>query len=259
MDIIFILKLTVVAVFLVMFLRASKVVWGVGLITVTSALLLDTLLGTFGREQIQSELGFFFYVIAGALVGGAALWLWGVLRPLIGADSAVGAEAFAAGTSVAMAMAQPGATERELIAAINERLNPNDVRDLIFDLELSENEVMLPYAPMEQSITRLVTVAAAEGKTDALALAVERTLTPVPAENLPRREMLSTASPPTVLRHFLLAHYSIAQLDDLARSLGIDTEQLETTTKKDFVRALLLYVIHRNRLDELIAAIQDTA
>jgi hypothetical protein len=110
---------------------------------------------------------------------------------------------------------------------------------------------------MEQSIARLVAVAAAEGKTDALALAVERTLRPVPPENLPRREMLSIASPPTVLRHFLLVHYDVAQLGDLADSLGIDAEQLSTTTKKDYVRSLLLYVIRRNRLDELIAALQE--
>ena len=75
-------KIIVVAFFLIMFLRSSRLVWGVGLLTVTSAILLDAFLGTFGREEMMQQLGFFFYIIIGMLIGGAVFWFLGVMRPL---------------------------------------------------------------------------------------------------------------------------------------------------------------------------------
>ena len=80
---ILITKSILVAFFLVMFLRSAKPVWGIGLLTVTSAILLDTFLGTFGRDEMLEELGFFYYVIAGALFAGATVWLWVMLRPVV--------------------------------------------------------------------------------------------------------------------------------------------------------------------------------
>ena len=77
-----ILKIVLVALFLVMFLRTNKAIWGIGLLTVTTAILLDTLLSTFSREEILTELGFFFYIIAGALFAGAAIWFWGLVKDL---------------------------------------------------------------------------------------------------------------------------------------------------------------------------------
>lgn len=68
-----VLKLLVVLVFLIMFIRRPTVVWGIGLLTVTTAALLDTLLGTFNREQLLGEMGFFFYVISGALLAGGVM------------------------------------------------------------------------------------------------------------------------------------------------------------------------------------------
>ena len=76
---ILIAKIVLVAFFLLMFLRSNRLVWGVGLLTVTTAILLDTLLSTFSQEEILAQLGFFFYVIVGGLVAGAAIWLWGLL------------------------------------------------------------------------------------------------------------------------------------------------------------------------------------
>ena len=76
-----VLKLLIVLIFLVKFLRRPSVVWGIGLLTVTTAVLLDTLLGTFDRDALLGELGFFFYIIAGALLAGSAAWFWGVVRP----------------------------------------------------------------------------------------------------------------------------------------------------------------------------------
>ncbi len=76
-------KIVVVAFFLIMFLRGNKLIWGIGLLTVTSAILLDTFLSTFGRDEILDTLGFFFFVIGGMLFAGAAIWLWAVLRPRV--------------------------------------------------------------------------------------------------------------------------------------------------------------------------------
>ncbi len=86
--IVLILKLLIVLVFLVMFLRRPSVTWGVGLLTVTTAVLLDTFLGTFDREEMLAQFGFFYYVIAGILFAGAAFWLWGVLRPYLSSEPA---------------------------------------------------------------------------------------------------------------------------------------------------------------------------
>ena len=50
-----VLKLLIVLIFLVKFLRRPSVVWGIGLLTVTTAVLLDTLLGTFDRDALLAE------------------------------------------------------------------------------------------------------------------------------------------------------------------------------------------------------------
>ena len=89
MSLLLLLKLLVVLAFLVMFIRRPTIAWGIGLLTVTTAVLLDTILGTFGREQTQEDLGFFFYIITGALFGGGAFWLWSVLRSAWGQTTAV--------------------------------------------------------------------------------------------------------------------------------------------------------------------------
>ena len=80
---ILIAKVAIVLFFLFMFLRSDKLVWGIGLLTVTSAILLDTLLSTFGWEEIVATLGFFFFVFAGVIFSGAAIWFWLVVRPYL--------------------------------------------------------------------------------------------------------------------------------------------------------------------------------
>ena len=77
------LKLVVIVIFLIMFLRRPSVTWGAGLLSVTTAVLLDALLGTFNGEALRAELGFFYFIIAGSLFGGATLWLWGLLLPYV--------------------------------------------------------------------------------------------------------------------------------------------------------------------------------
>ena len=259
MDLFFFLKLLVVLFFLAMFLRRTNLVWGIGLLTATSAFLLDTFLGVFDRDAIQTELGFFYYILSGGIFAGAALWLWGLLRPLFGGEPTAQLPAFrpAAEPPPAASNHDAGVDRRMLYEQIQTRLSPGDVRDLIFDLELNENDVLAPGEPMTATVTRLMERAARAGKMGDLALAVERTLTPIPPENLPRREKLGVDSPPTVLRHYLLAHYSQNEIAGMATALDIDWERLDNRNKKTLARELLLYVSRRNRLEELIALIKE--
>ena len=258
MDLFFLVKLLIVIAFLVMFLRGSKVVWGIGLLTVSSAFLLDTLLGTFGRQELQERLGFFFYVLSGALFGGSAVWLFGLLRPFLTGGSTISAEDDAPrrdkgiGPRKTLERGKGDSEKQALFAKIHSRLGPDDIRDLAFDLELNENDLIAPQREMTKSIHRIIYLAEKEDKMEALSLAIQRILTPVRPENLPRREKLNVHSPPTILRHYLLAHFSRRELGQVMDKLGIDQEQLEQHNKKETVRELLLYLQRRDRLSELI-------
>jgi hypothetical protein len=129
------------------------------------------------------------------------------------------------------------------------------MRDLVFDLGINENDVFSPGYSATESIARLMDVADDQGQAGDLALAVERILTPIATSDLPRVEKLSSTSPPTVLRHYLLAHYNLDELNALAADLKIDSEQLGGA-KREIARNLLLHLRRRNRLDELIAVLQ---
>ena len=273
MLILLIIKFVVVAAFLIMFWRRPSLNWGVGLLTVTSAVLLDTFLGTFNRDDVLTQFGFFFYVIAGLLVGGAAYWLISLFQPIQAivqkpnvvtavpsetpppTATATGAIQFSPGTD------ETGtAFDRQMIyEEIRDRLGREDVLDLLFDLGIQDNEVMTLQQDMRQLIVNLMELTAQRGQTGQLALAVERILTPPAPESLPRLEKISLESPPTILRHYLLAHYDLEKLQKTAVALGIDWEQLTVTSKKSKVRDLLHYLYHRNRIDELIDLIQSNA
>lgn len=260
-----IIKLLVVVFFLIMFLRRSKLIWGVGLLTVTSAVLLDTFLGTFNREEMLNELGFFFYVIGGALFGGAAVWMWGVLRPMTATTAvSVSSPPPMKDESSEVATASPGSSSKTafdrqmLYNEIRNRFGREDLLDLIFDLEIQENEVMTLNQDMNQLIINVMDLAEQRNQTGNLALAVERILTPVPPDHLPRREKLNEDSPPTVLRQYLLAYYPLLDLRRMATVLGIDWEQLSISNKRAMVRNLLLYLYRRNRIGELLDLMQDS-
>ena len=294
-----VLKLLIVLIFLVKFLRRPSVVWGIGLLTVTTAVLLDTLLGTFDRDALLGELGFFFYVIAGALLAGSAAWFWGVVRPwLPGGAAAAQSVVLTPMTSPRAPDARPvqpaplpaaevptpspraaavpvvppprppghedgyaaaGYDRHMLYEEIRHLLSRDDLQDLMFDLDVNELDVVVAGQTNDELIVRIMDAADDNGQTGAVALAVERILTPPPPEYLPRPEKLSVESPRTVIRHYLLAHYSVEQLQELAGELGIDWEQLDAGTKKDKTRALLLYLYRRNRIADLLRAIQAQA
>lgn len=258
------MKLFVVVTLLVVFLRRPSLVWGIGLLTVTTAVLLDTFLGTFGRDEMMAELGFFYPVLTGMLFAGAAVWVWSLLRPL---------------TAVAIPATMPGATtllppppqrerpsttdsgfDRQMIYdQIRQRFGRDDVLDLMFDLNIGENEVMTLQQDMNQLILNIMDLAEERTQIETLSLAVERILTPAPPEHLPRLEKINVSSPPTILRQYLLAHYNQAQLASMATTLGLDNEQIHAGGKKTWVREFLLHLYRRNRIDELINLMQQSA
>ncbi|MGW8318763.1 MAG: hypothetical protein ACWGPS_05910 [Candidatus Promineifilaceae bacterium] len=265
-PLVLVLKVVVVAIFLVMFLRGNKLFWGIGLLTVTSAILLDTILGTFGRDQMQEELGFFYWVISGALFAGAAIWLWGVLRPIVTAGQ--GSPPPAATRSdrrpvepLAWANPSPETTDtvydrQMLYEQIRYRFSPDDVLDLLFDLGLNENDVVGLHQSTNELIVNIIDAAEQQGQTGNLALAVERILTPVTPAKLPRLSKISVDSPPTILRHSLLAHYSVSEIEQMAAELDVDWENIAGLSKKAKVRNLLLYLYRRNRIGELVELMQ---
>ncbi len=84
-------------------------------------------------------------------------------------------------------------------------------------------------------------------------------MTPSAVDNWPRLERLTIDSPPTVLRHSLLASFSRGEIQALATKLKVDWEELGSGDKKSLTRGLLLYLYRRNRLDELIALLKQDA
>ena len=262
MSLILILKLLIVVVFLIMFLRRPTLTWGVGLLCVTTAVLLDTFLGTFDTIALLGELGFFFYIIAGVLVGGMAVWAWGVLKPVRQSEAsparpAVNATPVLMPNQPARVTAVPAQTDtaydrQMLYEEIQSRFGVEDIFDLIFDLGINENDVMPLNNDPNQLIINIIGLAESNGQTGDLALAVERILTPIPANALPRLEKIDVNSPPTILRHYLIANYDIAQLQEMAVQLEIDWDDLGAGGKKTKARNMLLYLYRRNRIDELI-------
>ena len=245
-----------------MFLRRPTLTWGVGLLCVTTAVLLDTFLGTFDTMKLLAELGFFFYVIAGVLVGGMAVWAWGVLKPVRQAET-VAAGPTVSATPVLMpnqpapetavpAQSDTAYDRQMLYEEIQSRFGVEDVFDLIFDLGINENDVMPLNNDPNQLIINIIGLAESNGQTGDLALAVERILTPIPANALPRLEKIDVNSPPTILRHYLIANYDSDQLQEMATTFKIDWDELGAGGKKTKVRNMLLYLYRRNRIDELI-------
>lgn len=264
MSIYIILKLALIVIFLIMFLRRPSLTWGIGLLTVTAAVFIDTLLSTFDGESLRAELGFFYYVIAGALFGGATLWLWGLFIPRIArnqvnyppAKDAVHPVESSDPVEVAHEKGT-GVDSQMLYEEIHNRFGREDILDLMFDLEINENDVMPIDQDMNHLIINIMDSARKEGHSGVLALAVERILTPPPPEYLPRLEKIAPDSPPTVLRQYLLTHYDLEDLQQFAAELDIDWEQLDVGAKREKSRSLLQYLYRRNRISELISLMQE--
>jgi hypothetical protein len=272
MTIFLIIELAIVLIFLLMFLRRPSLVWGVGLLTVTTAVLLDTFFRTFSRADLLDEFGFFFYIIVGVLVGGMAIWTWGVLqsvRQAIAHQSAPATPTMPAPTTTGKGTAVPppppppeqpdnsAAFDRQMLYdEIRQRFGREDILDLMFDLGLNEADVVTADQNLNQLIVNIMDKAQANGQSADLALAVERILTPISPDLLPRPDKIDVHSPRPILRYYLLANYNLTELRQIAAHLGLDWEQLGSDNKKAKVRDFLLYLYRRNRIDELITLIR---
>jgi len=282
MDFVLIIKLATVFLFLIMFLRGTRLYWGIGLITVTTAVLLDTFLTIFGREEMLAVIGSFIYIINGALFMGGLIWLWGLLQPLrlhSAPDSGSGPPAARSvvGGRSATKQAAPAQAARErtgkergqnvdtifdrqmLYEQMRYRLGPDDLRNLIFDLAMNENDVVGLNQDASSMILSLMDLAEERGQGGQLALAVERILAPLQVESLPRAKKISEDSSPTVLRHYLLGHYQQADLVALVSRLGIEWDDLLGDNRQSKTRELLLYLMRRSRLTDLIDQIHSDA
>lgn len=249
-----------------MFLRSSKVVWGIGLLSVTTAVLLDTFLGVFEREAILAQLGFFFYVFAGIIMGGMIAWLLGILRPIL-VPILLGKEPVAVIETPMPVSPRPMpppstqqsvAIDRKLLRQdMTETLTREDLLDVLFDLGINENELVAPNQTNQQLAQDVITYCERRDQLNALAFAVERALTPIASENLPRLEKLSVDTPAPVLRQYLLTKYDLAQTRDIALALGLKWDEIGYGNAQNRVRNLLIYLQRRNRLPDLLAHMQQ--
>ena len=269
MDLFFLIaKIVTVAFFLIMFLRSNKVVWGVGLLTVTSAILLDTFLGTFGREEMIQQLGFFFYILAGALFAGATFWLWGVLRPYTKSkpqdhvqDDSSEPDSYAPVESVlSVEPAEDELVEVEypvLFESIRDKLSSDQVADLSFDMGYFAELETTSSQDNDELLLLTVERAAKEDRTEELELAIERVETPLPPEHLPRLEKIQPSSPPTVLRQYMVATYSSSELEQFSTDLGFHWASLQGETLNAQARGLLLFAENSSRKSDLIDLLRE--
>jgi hypothetical protein len=261
-------KIVTVAFFLIMFLRSDKVVWGVGLLTVTSAILLDTFLGTFGQEEMIQQLGFFFYILAGALFAGATFWLWGVLRPYTKSkpqdhmqDDSLEPVSYAPVEIVSsIEPAEDELVEVEypvLFESIRDKLSPDQVGDLSFDMGYFAELETTTSQDNDELLLLTVERAANEDRIEELELAIERVETPLPPEHLPRLEKIQPNSPPTVLRQYMVATYSSSELEQFSTDLGFHRASLQGETLNAQARGLLLFAENSSRKSDLIDLLRE--
>jgi hypothetical protein len=257
-------KSLLIILFLVMFLRTNKPAWGIGLLTVTSAILLDTLLGTLGREQMLEELGFFFYIIAGALLAGATIWFWAIIKDFVFAPKK------AAETDDVSTDSGPESdgldshredmidSHRQIVDRLQGNFTHDDLLDLIFDLGWFDDDLGLLQDENERFLSGIIGMAEHRGQLESLKLASDRITTPIPPENLPRLEKLKQDSPPTLIRHFLLANYTLAELERLIEELDVDDDIGISRLKNNNVRYLLSDLYQKNRIGALIELMKQS-
>ena len=255
-----------------MFYQRSNFTWAVGFLTVTTAVLLNVLWVVFRLDDVSDSVGFWLQVVGGLVFGGAAIWLFGLLRPHMGdgfipasggSQSQLGSassngsgsgsnnpdiESLLSERAVSMRNETSEYDRQLLFDQIMQNLSNEDVKDLMFDLEMAENEVVAPMRNMNQTIHNIIDLAAEREQTSDLALAVERILTPVPPDHFPRLSRISVDTPATILRRYLLTFYDLTTLQEISEELDIDWERLGIGSKQQKVRNLLLRLRRSNRL-----------
>ena len=279
MNIFLIIEIIVIIFFLVMFYMRSNLTWAVGLLTVATAVLLNVIRIIFRLDESLDSAGLWLQIVGGLAFGGAAIWLVGLLRPYMGDgfiptddtisqnQSAMGAvngsyvastdpsgEALLSRRAVGMRNETSEYDRQLLFDQIMQNLSSEDVLDLMFDVEMAENEVVSPMRTMNQTIHNIIDLAGERDQTSDLALAVERILTPVPPDHFPRLSRITIETPQHILRRYLLAFYDLEMLEQMSADLEIDWERLGIGSKQQKVRNLLLWLRRSNRMAELIEA-----
>ena len=243
-------QIALIIVAAVLFFRRSSLAAGIGLATFCAIALLN-------QSQVQGilpDLGLVNYLISGLILAGTLIWLlsWNRLVPETSTFfRPKHLPKQAPQQEQKLALAYPILYEK-----IMDQLSADDLLDVIYDLEFNEGEIIFPNKELSQITLKLIETASLRGKIGALNNAIDRILHPVPKENLPRLEKLSTDTPPQLLRQYFTAQYSLAELEEISKKLDLDWEEFGTDGKKSRVRRLLLYVRRRNRLGELIRIIQ---
>lgn len=227
----------------------------------TSAILLDTFLGTLGRDEMIAELGFFLYVIAGALVAGTTLWMWAVLRDFVSKPG------ISESTSGLSDDEQPREADdlvdgrehdqEEVFQELLSEASHEDLMDLIFDLGWSLNDLKPNLDKGEDIVTVIVSRALDRNQMENLRVAIGHLREPLPAENLPRTMRLKPNTPPMILRHYILQHLTLDQIDQMARELPVDFSDHQDHLKRMRTRQLLWMLIEQQRLASLIDMIQN--
>jgi hypothetical protein len=268
MNLLFLIaKIIIVAFFLFMFLRSNKMIWGIGLLTVTSAILLDAFLGTFGREEMIEQFGFFYYALAGALFAGAALWLWGILRPYTRServdekavdqlDSSAVITTTTSFLDIQKDIPQAAVDHPVLYEKIRKDFGEDAILDLEFDMGYTVDSVPVHNRDFDELAVIIIDSAERNEEIEELRLAVERIQTPLPPEHLPRIEKIQADSPQTVLRHYLVANCTFSELESISTTLGVNWGSIPGATLNAKVRNLLLDVARSSRQEELIALLQ---
>jgi hypothetical protein len=211
------------------------------------------------------ELGYFFYIIAGALFAGATIWLWAIIKDFAFTPKK-GAEA--GDTSPDSGPVSDGLNSHredvidnhwQIVDRLQGDLSHDDLLDLIFDLGWFDDDLGLLQGENERFIKRIIGLAEDRGQLESLKLASERIITPIPPENLPRLEKLKQDSPPTLLRHFLLANYTLVELEQMIEELDVDDDIGISRLKNSNVRYLLSDLYQKNRIGALIELIQQSS
>ena len=79
MTIFLVTGIALILFFLVMFYRRSDFIWGVGLLAISSAVLLGVTRVVFNLDGSSAMTGLWLQLISGLIISGIALWFLGVL------------------------------------------------------------------------------------------------------------------------------------------------------------------------------------